>query len=288
MKDGKSLKFMSAEPKMYIAAKLANEIKEQVFKECASRTYEIDNEFNKDSLLTPLSFDSDKQSLNETCNLAASAVLKGSEYIWSLLQYSVESLMVCGCDKALVVEVETMDLLKAININTGVDTTYSNLQLHIPLIPGHMIPGTGFKFMLELYDSQLVTLRTIETGKRQTLIQGSPAAPVYNPYPCSFFLKCGDGYEFHFCTVNQEKGTTVNSWYRWFLGKDFFSTLNAYGKLPLEMDVKKFMDTIKQGDDYKQQRDDYKKQRDHYKQQRDDLKLKNYELYKKLMSLSKN
>ena len=48
----------------------------------------------------------------------------------------------------------------------------------------------------------------------------------------------------------------MNSWYRWFLGKDFFETLNKYGKLPLEMDFKKFMDAIKQRDDYKQQRDD--------------------------------
>jgi len=54
-------------------------------------------------------------------------------------------------------------------------------------------------------------------------------------------LECGDGYEYHFCTVNQEKGTTVNSWYRWFLGQDFIKTLNEYGRLPLEMDVKKLM-----------------------------------------------
>jgi hypothetical protein len=95
--------------------------------------------------------------------------------------------------------------------------------------------------MVEPYDSQLMTIRTVETGQRQVLIQGSPAASVDNPYPCSFFLKCGDGYEFHFCIVKQEKGTTVNSWYRWFLGQDFIKTLKKYGRLPLEMNVDKLM-----------------------------------------------
>lgn len=156
---------MTTEPKMYITAELPNGIKEQVQKECESRTYEIGNDSRWTLVLTLLSFDSEKQSLNETCNLAASAVIKGC-IVRSLLQYSIESIMVCGDYKALVVDVETMDLLKAININTDADTTNTSLQLWIPLIRGHMIPGTDFKFMLELYDSQFVTIRTVETGQR--------------------------------------------------------------------------------------------------------------------------
>merc|ERR1719330_2304853 len=105
-----------------------------------------------------------------------------------------------------------------------------------------------------------MTIRTVETGQRQVLIQGSPNGIWNNPYPCSFFLKCGDGYEFHFCIVKQEKGTTVNSWYRWFLGQDFIKMLNEYDRLPLEMDVKKLIVTIKQRDDYKQQRDELEQQ----------------------------
>jgi hypothetical protein len=158
-------------------------------------------------------------------------------------------MMVCGEYKAIIVDEETMSQLKAININTGdIDTTFTNRQLMIPLIPGHMIPGTDFKFTVELYDSQFVTIRTVETGQRQVLIQGSPNGVWNNPYPCSFFLECGDGYEFHFCIVNQEKGTTVNSWYRWFLGKDFINTLKKYGRLPLEMNFDKLMTKMKESD----------------------------------------
>ena len=48
--------------------------------------------------------------------------------------------------------------------------------------------------------------------------------------------------------MNQEKGTTVNSWYRWFLGQDFIKTLNKYGRLPLEMNVDKLMTKMKESD----------------------------------------
>jgi hypothetical protein len=48
--------------------------------------------------------------------------------------------------------------------------------------------------------------------------------------------------------VKNEKGTTVNSWYRWFLGQDFFKTLKDYGRLPLEMSVDKLMTKMKESD----------------------------------------
>ena len=112
-----------------------------------------------------------------------------------------------------------------------------------------MIPDTFFKFMLEFDDSQFVYLRNVESGLRQIIIQGSPNSPL--DIPCSFFLKCGEGYELHFCIVKQEKGTTVNSWYRWFLGKDFFKMLRNYGGLPLEMDVDKLMAAIKEQNEMK-------------------------------------
>ena len=89
-----------------------------------------------------------------------------------------------------------MDQLKAVNIKI------------VPRISAHIIPRTDYKFTLELDDSQFVYLRNIETGERQILIQGSPNSFYWNT--CSFFLKGGDGYELHFCTVKQEKGTTVN------------------------------------------------------------------------------
>ena len=152
---------MSNGTKIYIAARFKDEIiPTEVFKECASRTYEIGND--KTLLLTPLSFDSEQQSLNATCDLAASAIIKGSEYIRSLLQYSPNGMMVfCGDYKAIVVDVDTMKQLKVININIDVrDFT----QTTIPLLSAHIIPGTGFKFMLEFYDSQWIYLRDVETG----------------------------------------------------------------------------------------------------------------------------
>ena len=159
---------------------------------------------------------------------------------------------------------DKMDLLKKIKINLFYD----------PIFSANMIPGTENKLMLSFSDSQFVYLCNVETGLKQILIQGSPNSNKYNNYPCFFFLKSGDGYELHFCIVKQEKGTTVHSWYRWFLDQDFFSTLNTYGKLPLEMDVKKLMDTIKDREDFKQQRDDSNKKIDEYKQQIDDYNKK--------------
>ena len=62
-------------------------------------------------------------------------------------------------------------------------------------------------------------------------------------------MKRETGYELHFCTKRREKGSTIVSWYRWNLGPDFFKSLKTYGRLPLEMDVNKLMDTMKQRDD---------------------------------------
>ena len=93
-------------------------------------------------------------------------------------------------------------------------------------------------------------MRTIKTGARQVFIQGSPNCPKKTP--CTIFLKRETGYELHFCTKRIDKGSTVVSWYRWNLGPDFFKTLKTYGRLPLDMNVKKLMDTMKQRDDAEQ------------------------------------
>ena len=73
--------------------------------------------------------------------------------------------MVCGLHKAIVVDVDTMDKLKAFNINTA-----DNARSHVPLISAHMIPGTDYKFMLEFVDSQFVYLVNVETKEKQILI----------------------------------------------------------------------------------------------------------------------
>ena len=123
-------------------------------------------------------------------------------------------------------------------------------------VSSHVVPETNDRFLVTFNDSQLIHLVTVETGEKQILIQGSPNS--YNSSPSAFFLKCGDGYELHFCTVKQQKGSTVHSWYRWYLGPDFFKTLKKYGGLPLEFDVEKLMTTIKERDELKTERGELK------------------------------
>ena len=100
---------------MYIAARLKDGFIDEVLKQCASCIYEIDDDDDVLNLLTPLSFDSEQQSLNQTCNLQASAVIRGWE-LYFLLQFSDNSIMVCFCEKAIVVDLDTMDQQKTINI----------------------------------------------------------------------------------------------------------------------------------------------------------------------------
>ena len=130
--------------------------------------------------------------------------------------------------------------------------------------------------MVTFDDSQLIHLVDVQTGKKQILIQGSPNSQPR--VPSAFFLKCGDGYELHFCTVKQQKGSTVQSWYRWYLGPDFFKTLKNYGGLPLEFDVDKLMTTINQKNDLETERDNLKTERDDLETERDNLKTERDDL----------
>ena len=152
IKYGKSLNMMSNGPKMYIAAELTDKIKEQVLKQCASRTYELCNDDDW-YILTPLCFDSERRRFNESCNLVASAVFKA--YVYSLLQYSDNSIIVCVHENAIVFDADTMDQLKIINIKAYLWNHY---------VSAHIIPGTDFKFSLEFNDSQFVKLYSVETG----------------------------------------------------------------------------------------------------------------------------
>ena len=61
-----------------------------------------------------------EQKLNEKVDLTASALIKGEAYIISLLQYSDDSIMLCGWNHrtALIVPIPSMQKTKAISINT--------------------------------------------------------------------------------------------------------------------------------------------------------------------------
>ena len=102
---------MSNEPKTYIVAELKDAFKKEYLKQCDSRAYEIDQPDNT-YLLTQLSFSTEQQCFNETCNLSKSAILKASGRVsvfrWSLLQYSDNSIIVYGQHKAIVIDIDTM------------------------------------------------------------------------------------------------------------------------------------------------------------------------------------
>ena len=92
----RSLNMISAGSKMYIVAEPYYEFEQVVLKQNTTRTFEMGNSylFLRSFILTPLSFNLEQQKFNETINLAASAVFKGDR-VWSLLQYSSNSIMVC-------------------------------------------------------------------------------------------------------------------------------------------------------------------------------------------------
>jgi len=102
---------------MLIAAHPDDEMNKELPKTCATRTYQIGNLGDMFTyLLTKLSIDPEKQILNETCNLEASAVVQGYTPE-SLMQYSQNCIMVSGEDKAIIIDVDTMNQLKVFNIN---------------------------------------------------------------------------------------------------------------------------------------------------------------------------
>ena len=77
--------------------------------------------------------------------------------------------MAFGSFKAYVVDVDSMEIKKTISINTQVAADGDQTLLYT-----HIVPNTGNRFVLEFNGSQFIYLRSIETGARQILIQGSP------------------------------------------------------------------------------------------------------------------
>ena len=81
--------------------------------------------------------------------------------------YSKNSFIAAGRKKAIVIDANTMDLIKAIDINTNL----SNLEDCKPhLLLAHVFPETECRFVLETWDTQMITMRTVETGVRQVLV----------------------------------------------------------------------------------------------------------------------
>ena len=69
--------------------------------------------------MTPLRIDLKQRSLDPKCNLAKSVVLDGM-VMNKASQYSESSIMICGQFSFVVIDVDTMNLIKTIKINTKV------------------------------------------------------------------------------------------------------------------------------------------------------------------------
>jgi hypothetical protein len=100
--------------------------------------------------------------LNENVDLSASAFVYGDD-IGSILQYSEDSIMICGWKykTALILSIPSMQKTKSFSINTG-----PNANKYMPLVSAHLVPDTDNRFMLEFNESKFIFLRTIETGAR--------------------------------------------------------------------------------------------------------------------------
>ena len=111
-----------------------------------------------------------------------------------------------------------------------------------PLISAHIVPGTDYRFVIEFSDTHSIKLRSLETGKKATLVHGSPEFP--STMQAAFFLKYGPSYNLHFATLTRKKSKLLQTWHNWYIGPDFIETLNTHKELPLGHTVDSMMRTI--------------------------------------------
>ena len=162
---------MTSGSNMIIVAYIGEDGEESVIQK--TKHMKAIGEGTKNYLLTKLSYDVEEQRFDQTNEIPESMIIKacgGLNRIYSLLKHSAKSFMVCYGKQAFVFDVDTMNQLKTVDVNTSVDFSYHTT----PLLFNNFVPDTDLKFMLELYDPQFIKLRTVETGTSQILIQGSP------------------------------------------------------------------------------------------------------------------
>ena len=162
---------MTSGSNMIIVAYIGEDGQESVIQK--TKHMKAIGEGTKNYLLTKLSYDVEEQRFDQTNEIPESMIIKacgGLNRIYSLLKHSANSFIVCYGKQAFVFDVDTMNQLKTVDVNTSVDFSYHTT----PLLFNNFVPDTDLKFMLELYDPQFIKLRTVETGTSQILIQGSP------------------------------------------------------------------------------------------------------------------
>ena len=94
------------------------EIEEKYPNKCHTLGY---TEYDDTFLLTVMQYDAMEQKMNEQVDLIASALVIG-DIIISILQYSHDSIMICGelYKTALIFSLPSMQKTKSISINTEV------------------------------------------------------------------------------------------------------------------------------------------------------------------------
>ena len=104
--------------------------------------HQIGNTDYLSNLVTILNYNIKDQNFNETCNLEQSAFFKG-DYINHIAKYSESSIIVQSDEKTLILDLNTMHLLKSFDIKLN-----SNYY-----VPSHVVPETEDRFMMTFYDS---------------------------------------------------------------------------------------------------------------------------------------
>ena len=123
---------------------LDDEIKCEIEEKYPNQCHTI-GKYTDPYLLTVMQYNAVEQKMNEQVDLTASALVVGCG-LRSLLQYSLDSIMICGsfCKTALIFSLPSMQKIKSISINTD-----PKADINQPLLSNHVIPETGNRFMLE-------------------------------------------------------------------------------------------------------------------------------------------
>ena len=72
--------------------------------------------------------------------------------------------MATGRKKAVIIDVNTMDLIKVIDINTNHPRPVDENCMEAQLLNAHVFPETDCRFVLETWDKQIIKLRSVYTG----------------------------------------------------------------------------------------------------------------------------
>ena len=72
--------------------------------------------------------------------------------------------MAVGRKKAVVIDVNTMELIKVIDINTHHPRAVDENDMEAQFLNSHVFPETDCRFVLETWDKQMIKMRSLETG----------------------------------------------------------------------------------------------------------------------------